>query len=651
MATDCGHDAARCVMGRESHCRAVGVTGEGGAMQPVRGFHAGTEFDERLEKLQRSMRDCEMKRLELEKKLFQYSSSCSHLNHLRYMALKRSLSEICEKEKRANLRNRAFLQEFYGIEASLHALISNSRKSPHTKMLQVSHQAEINTSADMSRRTYHPATIFMGRQMSANSSIEHCLTQRKSPRPTKSFSISDPHSARQAAINSNLTDSCVVPANSDTQCLNKPDKIDVETSSFQISQKMPVTFIAASEDAGTHQAEIDKTQSARKHLVESEQSAQLSTQTRERLSPENRTGDLQNDSPGNKVEDSLMYERLVPNEERFTHTSPSGSPPDASDYINKQTSDNQSGCENLSGCHSVSKQEENDISNSSSDLTVSITESEESGAEDLLDAIDGNEEKHTVVTKDRNVKETMGNFLGKQFPNTPDHSSYGDSSSVSTISQNNLSYKGFVHLLQSIEGMLLQMEPNDLQLYQNTGLSHRQREHLVSLCNQMKPLRSEDLEACSALVTWQLQIESGGSSHEEMDHDLNKDEKSQRTISTLLREHLLAHVSFLKDRGILKGDVPAGFADVLMLHDEMKSQQGNPHTNRDERDSRKSAQSCIFPKKDQTIDEQCKRTEHEGRRNTKQYDTNSCEDDSTIGKFGEKKGVPEKKMKFQCQQI
>ncbi|XP_075059936.1 centrosomal protein kizuna [Mixophyes fleayi] len=615
-------------------------------MASAEGFHAGPEFDDKIEKLKRNMMDCEIKRMALETKLSQCSSSSAHLNYLKYVKLQHSLRELCEKEKKAHLRNQAFLQEFYGIETCLHTLMTNSRPSPRTKMLQVSQQAEINTSADMSRRSYHPATIFMGRQMSANSSIEHCLTQRKSPRPTKSFSISDPHSARQAAINSNLTDSCVVPANSDTQCLNKPDKIDVETSSFQISQKMPVTFIAATEDAGTHRAEIDKTQSGRKHLVESKQSAQLSTQTLERLSPENRTGDLQNDSPGNKVEDSLMYERLVPNEERFTHTSPSGSPPDGRDYINKQTSDNRSACENLSGCHTVSKQEENDFSNTSSDLTVSISDSEEMGAADLLDAIYGKEDKPTLVPKAKHeaVKETNQNLSSKHFPNTPEHNSYGDSSSASTISQNNLSCKGFIHLLQSIEGILLQMEPNDLQLYQDTGLSRRKRDHLVSLCNQMKSLRTEDLKACSALVIWQLQVDCGGSLQEENDHNLSKDEKSQRTISTLLQEHLLGHISFLKDRGILKGGVPAGFANVLMLHDEMKSQQGNPHTTRDESNltsvSSPAAEICCFPKKDQTVDELCNRTVHESKE-TKQDDTNPCDDDSRIRKFGEKKGVTE----------
>ncbi|XP_069810326.1 centrosomal protein kizuna isoform X2 [Dendropsophus ebraccatus] len=565
----------------------------------------GADYDELVTKLRKSLRDCEIKRLELENKMSQCGSSSTYLCHRQYEKLKNSLREICEKEKAARLRNQTFLQEFESIEARLHFLLSNSRVSQHAKVPQVSRQAEINTSADMSRRIYHPATIFMGRQMSANSSIEHCLTQRKSPQPTKSFSISDPHSVRQAAINSNVTDSCVVPANSDTQCLNKPDKIDGETSSFQISQKMPVTSIASSEDARTHRAEIDKTQSGRKHLVESRQSAQLSSQTLKRLSPENRTGDLQNDSPGNKVEDSLMYERLVPNEERFTHASPSGSPPDACDYINNQTSDNRSASENLSAFHYVSNKEDSDALDSSSDLTVSITESEDMSADDLLDVIDGKKDLVGPQSKNEPVQKTPAS--NKKLPNTKlpsssDHHTYEDSSSVSTLSPNHLSSEGFIHLLQCIEGMLQQMEPIPVQLYRDTGLSHKRRDYLISLCNQMKPLKAEDLEACTALVAHQIQIDSGRIIHKE---------DRERTISASLQEHLLGHISFLKERGILKGGVPAGFATVLMLHDEMKSQQGNMSTTGDLNNttsvSSTDEQSSSLLKRDQTVDERYNR--------------------------------------------
>ncbi|XP_073528556.1 centrosomal protein kizuna isoform X4 [Phyllobates terribilis] len=512
-------------------------------------------------------------------------------------------------------------------------------------MPQVSRQAEINTSADMSRRIYHPATIFMGRQMSANSSIEHCLTQRKSPQPTKSFSISDPHSVRQAAINSNVTDSCVVPANSDTQCLNKPDKIDGETSSFQISQKMPVTSIASSEDARTHRAEIDKTHSARKHLVESRQSAQLSSQTLKRLSPENRTGDLQNDSPGNKVEDSLMYERLVPNEERFTHASPSGSPPDACDYINNQTSDNWSACENLSASHPASKKEDSDVFDSSSDLTVSITESDDLSAEDLLDVSDG--KKNQVEQQVNELEEetpASDKKTCKRLISSPEHNSYEDSSSISSISQNNLSSKGFIHLLQCIENILKQMEPIPTRLYQDSSLSLKRRDNLISLCNQLKPLKTEDLEAGAALVTQQLQIDSGRRFYKEINPSHNPDQDEERKISTSLQEHLLGHIAFLKERGILKGGVSAGFSTVLMLHDEMKSQQGNLNTAGDLNNptsiSSTDEQSSNLLKRDQTVDERYNHMLKSERYRIKNPDdTSSCEDDSRDGKFGEKKRV------------
>ncbi|XP_056423622.1 centrosomal protein kizuna isoform X2 [Hyla sarda] len=631
------------------------------------GVRAGADYEQQVTKLRKSLRDCELKRLELERRMSKYSSSSTHLCHRQYEKLKNSLREICEKEKKARLRNQTFLQEFESIEARLRFLLTNSRISQHTKMLQVSRQAEINTSADMSRRIYHPATIFMGRQMSANSSIEHCLTQRKSPQPTKSFSISDPHSVRQAAINSNVTDSCVVPANSDTQCLNKPDKIDGETSSFQISQKMLVTSIASSEDARTHRAEIDKTQSGRKHLVESRQSAQLSSQTLKRLSPENRTGDLQNDSPGNKVEDSLMYERLVPNEERFTHASPSGSPPDACDYINNQTSDNRSAAENLSDFHHVPNKEDSDVSDSSSDLTVSITESDVS-VDDLLNAID--EKKDSVGPQFQNKPEQKTPVSNKKipdnkFPSSSDHYSYEESSSLSTVSPNNLSSQGFIHLLQCIEGMLQQMEPSPMQLYQDTGLSHKKRDDLIRVCNQMKPLNKEDLEACTALVTQQLQIDSGRIVDKEIicNHNLNQDGErihhstvlsrpvcpdtigGEMKFSASLREHLLGHIAFLKERGILKGGVPAGFATVLMLHDEMKSQQGSVNTTGDLNSttsiSSTDEQSSNLLKRDQTVNGHYNhKRKHEDCKVKNRDDTSSCEDDSRDGKFGAKERVP-----------
>ncbi|XP_053317102.1 centrosomal protein kizuna [Spea bombifrons] len=561
-----------------------------------------TDYGLRIEELQRSLRECEKKRSELEKKL--YSSSDVNLCHLKYMKLKHSLEQLCEKETKARVRNQSYLQEFERLETHLHALISNTRTLQHKQMLQVSRQAEINTGRDMSERMYHPATIFMGRQMSANSSIEHCLTQKKSPQPTKSFSISDPHSVRQAAINSTVTDSCVVPSNSDIQCLNKPDKIDGKTS-FQISQKMPVTSIESSQDGRTHRIEIDKTESGSKHSLESRQSAQLSSLSLERLSPGNRAEDLQNDNPRNKVEESLMYESLVPNEERFTHTSPSGYSPDACDYINKQPSDKHSACENLAvdkvqDYHSIQNQEDHefgDHGDSSSDLTVSFSDSDISDAEPH-----GLKERKPQPTITTNPKQEEGvitaskGTLDLNSKSATGQNLSEDSSAVSTISRNNLSDRGFFHLLQSIEVMIVQMEPHHVHVYNNTDINQAKLDHLISLCNQLKTLNVEDLEACSALVLYQLQklLKSPlttCTSSKKNPKDCKSDTDEKRAFSKSLEERVLDHISLLKEHRIFnERDLPKCLSTIWMWNN--KPHQAMAGFVEDGKDV-SSSQSCV----------------------------------------------------------
>ncbi|KAE8601145.1 hypothetical protein XENTR_v10013554 [Xenopus tropicalis] len=556
--------------------------------------YGASDYDHRAMKLQRNLRECEGKRLALERELFQHSSSDAHICHLKYIKLKNSLKEICERGKKARLRNQAFLHEFDLIETRLHGLISNANALQQKKMQLNSHPPEINKGPNMSRSMYHPATIFMGRQMSASSSIEHCLTQRKSPQPTKSFSISDPHSVRQAAINSNVTDSCVVPANSDIQCLNKPDKIDGNTS-FQISQKMPVTSVASSEDGRTHRVEIDKSQSGRKHLVESKQSAQLSTQTLERLSPENRARDLQNDSPGNKVEKSLMYERLVPNEERFTHANPSGASPDACDYINNQTSDKHSTRENLSDTiesHLINEEEGNECLDSSSDLTVSISESEDDShppGEVSVEAErnDGKNPYTALSKQEAFVLKNNEKTPTIQYLQTTEVISCDESSSSSTISQNNLTDEGFFHLLQSVERMVLQRKHGCMELYQRAGVSHKKRVHLISVCNQMRELTVKDLEACCALVLCKVQelLKStlAGYLHEGTTDTHSTEASKERSVSRLLQERLLDHVAFLNKHHVLNENIlPECFTSLIMLNDGQNSCQNVENSTEDE---------------------------------------------------------------------
>ncbi|XP_053567987.1 centrosomal protein kizuna [Bombina bombina] len=623
-------------------------------------FHTMPEYEDRVSNLQRSLRDCERKRLELERKLFECSSSDSYICHLKHTKLQLSLKEACEREKRARLRNQAIIQEFDRIEAQFHTLIAGVSKMQQKKMLQVSRQVEINSGANMSRRMYHPATIFMGRQMSANSSIEHCLTQRKSLQPSKSFSISDPHSVRQAAINSNVTDSCVVLANSDIQCLNKPDIIDAETS-FQISQKMLVTSTTSSENGGTHGIEIDKTQSASKHFVESKQSAQLSTQTLQRLSPEYRAGDLQNDSSGSKVEDALMYESLLPNEERFKHANPSRSSPDACDYINKQTSDKHSACENLSGkeAHDYttdSEEEDHDLDTSSS-LTVSISDSEDISSAELLEIIDGKDSVPQDKTQLKAQKVQAVLTASEGTPDTPFHVTpvpdSGDGpSSVSAISPYSLSDKGFFYLLDSIEDMVLKIQPDHSKLYRNTVISQAKLNQLISLSNQMEALKQEDLESCISLVLHQLHRLLKGtmterSSPEEhlIDNKSHTAEKTQSPISELLKERLLSHISFLKKHQLLNEElIPSSFSTFFMLDEKMKACQVLTNSLEDKTDCSPSSldvQSSLLTKRSPG-DRLSSSSSSRNSKSVTQDVTNSCEDDKQEKDFIGKNYVPEK---------
>lgn len=171
----------------------------------------------------------------------------------------------------------------------------------------------------MSRGLYQPATIFMGRQMSAISSIEDFSTELKSNQPTKNFSISDPHSHQQTAQSSCVTDSCVVQTNSDTQCLNKSDKIHGKTS-LQTGEKAPVTSYVLSAEEQTHCLEIgSSTQHSKSNLSEGRKSAELHSSLQERLSPENSITDLKCDSSSRSEgsdREILTQEHIEVREER-----------------------------------------------------------------------------------------------------------------------------------------------------------------------------------------------------------------------------------------------------------------------------------------------------------------------------------------------
>uniref|UniRef100_A0A2K5J1K4 Centrosomal protein kizuna n=1 Tax=Colobus angolensis palliatus TaxID=336983 RepID=A0A2K5J1K4_COLAP len=254
---------------------------------------------------------------------------------------------------------------------------------------KVAVQEGINSGTAMSRGLYQPATIFMGRQMSAVSSMGDFSTEHKSPQPTKNFSIPDPHSHRQTVQRSNVTDSCVVQTSNDTQCLNKSDSIDGKAS-LQIGEKTPVTASVLSEEEQTHCLEIgSNTRHGKSNLSEGKKSAELNSPLRERLSPENRTTDLKCDSSSRSEgsEGEILTQEHIEVEEK--RASPPVSPISVSEYCeseNKWSQEKHSPWESVSDhlAHGDPKsqkpfrkkqeEKEEESWSTSSDLTVSISE-------------------------------------------------------------------------------------------------------------------------------------------------------------------------------------------------------------------------------------------------------------------------------------
>ncbi|XP_060252856.1 centrosomal protein kizuna isoform X10 [Ovis aries] len=396
------------------------------------------DYYEQVAHLQQGLRDSEKKRLDLEKELYEYHQSDICRAKLKYIKLKKYLKEICESEKKARIRNQEYLQQFERIQANITASLEKLQE------LKVVMPAEINSGTAMSRGLYQPATIFMGRQMSAVSGIADFTTEWKSPQPTKNFLIPDPHSYRQTAQSSDVTDSHVVQTPGDTQCLNKSDKTDGKTS-LQIGEKMPVTASALSEEEQTHCFEIgSNARQGESNLSEGKKSAELHSPLWERLSPENRTTDLKCDSSGRSEGSQgeiLTREHIEVEEERARPpVSPlSGSESCASENEcpqekppAREASSDHLPCEDSLSQEPFRKkqeeQEEESLS-SSSDLTVSVSEDDlilkspepQPNLGDTMEQEDGAETLNVIHSEqERDAPSTRKPKCILQVPSTPD---------------------------------------------------------------------------------------------------------------------------------------------------------------------------------------------------------------------------------------
>ncbi|XP_038288886.1 centrosomal protein kizuna isoform X2 [Canis lupus familiaris] len=555
--------------------------GEGGMRpaSPPSAPPASSDYHERLGRLQRGLRDSEKKRLDLERKLYEYNQSDICRVKLKYVKLKKYLKEIRESEKKAHTRNQDYLKRFEHVQAHVGHFTTNteklqelkneyvaqmkkmqllSKESPEARGEQkdkdrgkVARQVGINLGTAASRGLYHPATIFMGRQMSAMLSIRGFRAEQKSPQPTKSVSIPDPHSHRQPARSGDVTDSCVGQIHSDTQRLKKSDKIDGKTS-LQIGEKMPVTGSALSEEEQTHCSQIgSNTHHGESSLSEGKKSAQLHSLLLARLSPENRTTDVKCDS-SNRSEGSegeiLTREHIEVKEERagLPDHVPPGDPESQKPFRKMQEEQEE---ESLSS------------SSSSSDLTVSVSEDDlifkspepQPNPSDKIEGEDGIEALKLIHSEqERDALSTEKHNCILQTLSSPDSKK---ESSTNSPTRNHRERERQRHRQREKQAPCTGSPTWDsIPGLQDRALGQRQAPNrcatqgsleclifeIIQLYNRSDILK-EDLEACRAAVLHQLpRLLPEGSSDE-------KQVRFEHAPAAGLRARLGQHVATLKE--------------------------------------------------------------------------------------------------------
>ncbi|XP_038599186.1 centrosomal protein kizuna isoform X2 [Tachyglossus aculeatus] len=593
----------------------------------------GRHYRERLGQLQRGLRASEKKRLDLERKLYEYSQSDAYLAKVKYMKLKKYLDEICEAERRAQVRNQEYLKEFERIENHIRSFTTSTEKLQKLKMecefqirrmplhsknntwmkdepkgnsqeqgLQVVRQAGINTKTAVSRGLYHRDEIFMGRQMSAISSLEDFSTRQKSSQPTKSFSIPDPHSRRQTAQSSNVTDSYVVQTNSDIVCSNKPDKIDGKAS-LQMGEEMPVTSSISPEEVQTHCLEIESnTNNGKSNFPESKKPAELNSPVQKRLSPENSTTDLKCDSssgsegtqggaPSRACAEvkEVRTERSLPVAPSLMRGVSENEHAEGNHRAWESSLDHRIDANQRPFLNRPEQEEDNfssSSSSSSSNLTVSVSEDDWAPSDSELqpnlgDDVGGISEELIHVEQEKDALSAKNSNCDLQTLSS--QASEKESSGNSPKREVCLSFRGFSHLLQFIEDQVEQANTKHVELYQAAALNTEKLNRLINLCNQTGILKEEDLEACGTVVLHQFQtlLECISAKRLLPEHDLidrrsTMDEKpvrlEQPPDSVSFRKRLCQHVYTLKKYKVsLQEDVAKMFETLLAAESDDQS--------------------------------------------------------------------------------
>uniref|UniRef100_A0A8C5SHV6 Centrosomal protein kizuna n=1 Tax=Laticauda laticaudata TaxID=8630 RepID=A0A8C5SHV6_LATLA len=559
-----------------------------GARNPaVAGCDQG-DYEEEIRRIQAHLRDSESKRVELERKMLEYSTPDTSITKLKYTNLKKYLNEICERQKKSLLRNQDLLKEFDCIEAHIRKFASRSeclqklkaeyekeiknkllverkdtfkhemRDTSKHQMIPEARQSGINASTAMSRGLYHTATIFMGRQMSAVSSVEDFSALQKSEL-TKSFSISDPHSYRQPSQSCYMTDSCVVQTNNDLQCSNKSDKIDGKTSLLKGEEMSVISSVSYENERACLTGESIANNDS-KNFVGNNVHPEPKSLLQRKLSSENRSTNLKSYSSCKSLthEPSLLYEQGT--KEPISLINDPGVLVSANECSEEKFPV-------LGSTMHLDKnilEEEDKSLSSSTDLTVSLSEEEEESNSLKL--------QQNINSTDYKLDDIIcNNEEYFQKKNSTEHSSSDPKL------RECLSFEGFCHVLTFIEERVAKVPSECSALYQRGTANTAELKKLISLCNKGDNLAQENFETCEALVLYQLQkllqnTMNGCLLQDKMLNDkrerLNEEQSRSELVSdfTKIWERLSKHILFLQKYHILlRQEVKDMFGTLLIL--------------------------------------------------------------------------------------
>ncbi|XP_068608479.1 centrosomal protein kizuna [Brachionichthys hirsutus] len=467
----------------------------------------GDQYYEKIKTLQHSMHEREKRRLELEKELFAYSRSDERISQITCYKLRRYLKEICDREARAKMRNLELLRDVecleigmkeyfpdHGTQQKVNAFKKISRFIEERKKMELD-PVKADTMHSQHQDSYHslpaedvplpPVGIFMGRQVSPGCDAEAGATSVLSHQPLRHSPNRSVHSLEHlpsgllkdfragggddAGNRAHLSDD-ISASNDFPGCSNLSDKHEgtMATHPSVCTLIGTVGCVPFRSDDGHKVSPLVTLAGPEKSL-----------------------------SPSNA---SLIQAKNIPVENTNTRQdvhrpcqveAGDGGPhhPMPRSTFGEEAPDTPGRLEGVSApCSDVQLSE-----SSASDLSISLTQSEQSEPEE-----DPDDDAALGRRADRkqHSPDSLHSDASKHAPRLN-----GDSPSPA-VTLDSLSQEGLFYLLNNIEGRL-HCQPS--RLYEASSFDGRQLNKIIRLCNAGAGLNDEDLEACAAVILQELQ--------------------------------------------------------------------------------------------------------------------------------------------------